>query len=839
MKPSNSQSLESPPIRRVAVLGAGVMGAQIAAHFANAGLEVVLFDLPGEGGTAAARRLPIEQAIERLKKQKPAPLASPRLLTFIMSANYQDDLQQIENCDLVIEAIAENSGWKIELYQKVLPYLRKDAILASNTSSIPIAQLASALPNERQSHFLGIHFFNPPRYMRLLEMIAHTGTQATVLDKLEGFFTNTLGKGVIRAKDSTGFIGNRIGVMAMLIALHHAKRLGLELDLIDELTGTRIGRPKSATFRTMDVVGLDTMAFVVRELHEGLPDDPWRDVLQLPDWITQLIAEGVLGQKTQKGAYQKIKNMKGESEILVYEPDKQNYRPVNKKQIDGALKSALKLAPQASFSELVRLSEKGNKQAAFLVACYLDLFHYCAIQLGQIADNARDLDLALRWGYGWEQGPFESWQAFGWQAVTQYLQQYIESGQSMTETALPDWVTEPDRVGVHEGDASFSATTLSNHPRSTHPVYARQLLPTTIVGYESVTGRTIFEDSTVRYWCLENEVGIISFKTKMHTLNYQLIQSLNHVLDIAEMAQQAVIVYQPDGPFCAGANLYEILMAAKLNKLDGDGGLLAKFKQKTLDIFTDLPPLADDLPSLREVIVDLQALFMRFKHGTLPTVAAVNGLALGGGCELLLHCNHVVATLESYIGLVESGVGILPAGGGSKEMTLRAHELTQQVANPNSLLSIISRYFEQIAMAKVSTSATAAQEMGYLRPQDSIILNPAELLYVAHQQARNLLAVNAPPPRMTAVTVLGETGKSTIHAMLANMLAGGFISAHDEQIALAIADTMTGGEVDGSMPVSQTWLLKLEQQHFIDLIRRKLTQDRMEHMLKTGKPLRN
>jgi 3-hydroxyacyl-CoA dehydrogenase len=815
--------IELRAIKKIAVLGTGVMGAQIAAHFANAGFEVILFGIVSDENN---KNFEADNALKKLLKAKPAAFASKSFSNRIKKANYEEHLEQLENCDFIIEAISENIAWKKDLYQMVLPHLKQTCILASNTSAIPLRDLAADLPDWLKARFIGVHFFNPPRYMHLLELTAHQDTDSKVVEFLEGFFVTKLGKGVIKPKDMPGFVGNRIGVFAIASVHHHAKRLNLPPDLVDELTGSLIGRPKTATYRTMDLVGLDTYSMVVKELAATLDNDPWQKFFYVPDWIEKLIENGAIGSKAKKGVYEK----RG-AEIWVFDIDKGEYRKAKRKQVDEEVKKALKEPPQNQFTSLAKLD---NPQAKFLCSLYSDLFHYCAYYLGDIAHSAKELDLAMRWGYGWERGPFEIWQDFGWQTVANYLKSESQADHLLSSAKIPDWALDPHRTGVHDDEGSWSADSGEKIIGFKHPVYKKQLYPTVLSGESAPDSTTHFENEAIRYWSLEPDIGILSFKTKMHVLSYDVIMGITQALDIAEAHHKALIVWQETAPFCAGANLYEVLMSAKYGKLDKEAGLFGKLKQKVVETVSDLPKLEEDLPNLKEVIIALQKAFMRLKHGPVPTIAAVNGMALGGGCELLLHCDRVVASLESYIGQVEIGVGVLPAGGGCKEMALRAY----RDAKGNDLFPFVAKYFENIAKATVATSAVEAKEMGYLRDADKIVMNPNEILSVAHSEAKALANSYAPPWRET-IKVAGDGGRATIQAQLLNYFEGEFISEHDYQIATKIATVMTGGEVPPNTMVSDESLLNLEAENFIALMKTQKTQDRIEHMLKKGKPLRN
>ncbi|HOW63365.1 MAG TPA: 3-hydroxyacyl-CoA dehydrogenase family protein, partial [Candidatus Contendobacter sp.] len=471
-------------IRRVAVLGAGVMGAQIAAHLANADVPVVLFDLPAKEGDPNGI---VTKAIASMVKLSPAPFATKERAELIQPANYDQHLEELRSCDLLIEAIAERPDWKADLYKKITPYLNDRAILATNTSGLPLSMLAESVPENVRPRFCGIHFFNPPRYMALVEVIPCQTTNPAILDLLETFLVSTLGKGVIRAKDTPNFIANRIGVFSMAATMHHTQAFGLGLDLVDALTGPAIGRPKSATFRTADVVGLDTLGHVIKGSALALKQDPWRQYFVAPAWLDALIAKGALGQKTKAGIYAS----KGKQ---VLDPVAGAYKDAGAKP-DAAVQAILKIKNPAEKFAALRASD--HPEAQFLWAIQRDVFHYAAVLLAEIADTARDIDLAIRWGFGWSMGPFEIWQAAGWRQVAEWIEEDIAAGKAMTKTPLPAWVKQVD--GVHRPEGSYSASEDAYKPRSTLPVYQRQPYPELVLGEAPHRyGETVWENSGVR-----------------------------------------------------------------------------------------------------------------------------------------------------------------------------------------------------------------------------------------------------------------------------------------------------------------------------------------------------
>jgi 3-hydroxyacyl-CoA dehydrogenase len=795
-----------PPlrIRKVAVLGAGVMGAQIAAHLANASVDTVLFDLPAKDGNDSdqSRNGIVLKAIENLKKLSPSPLADKSRAGAIVPANYGSDLELLRGCDLIIEAIAEKLDWKRDLYAKIVPYVGENTVLASNTSGLSINSLSDVLSVHLHERFCGVHFFNPPRYMHLAELIPCAKTAPEVLSGLETFLTTTLGKGVVYAKDTPNFIGNRIGVFSILSTIHHTDQFKLGYDVVDALTGPAIGHPKSATYRTADVVGLDTMGHVIGTMDGTLPNDPWRNYFKTPPVLAALVAKGALGQKSGAGFFRKIGK-----DILVLDPAKADYVAQTGK-VSDEVAAILKLKNPAE--KFAKLRASSDAQAQFLWAVHRDLFHYSAYHLAEIADTARDIDFAMRWGYGWQLGPFETWQAAGWAQVAQWIAEDIAAGKTMSSAPLPAWVLDPQRIGVHQPDgSSYSAVQDKYLPRSTEPVYARQLFPQTTIGTQVDRGTTLFETDDARLWTLGDDgIAILSFKTKMHTLGAGVVDAVNRAIDEAEKKFKGLVIWQDSEPFSAGADLAGAVALLQSGQVAEFEAFVNRFQQTS----------------------------MRIKHSLVPVVAAIRGLALGGGCEFQMHCARTVAALESYIGLVEAGVGLLPAGGGLKELALRASAR----AIEGDVFTQLKNAFQTVAMAKVSTSALDAKELGLLRPSDVVVFHADELLYVAKNEARALYESGWRPPLYDRqITAGGDVGSATFKASLVNMLEGRFISEHDFDVASRIADTLCGGQIERGSQVDEQWLLDLERKHFVALAQTPKTQERIVHTLKTGKPLRN
>lgn len=783
-------------IRKVAVLGAGVMGAQIAAHMVNAGINTLLYELPADGDNKNAN---VDAAVSRLGKLKPAPLGQAQIAGAIQSCNYDQHLPLLKGCDLIIEAIAERLDWKKDLYEKIAPFVRDGCYIASNTSGLSMRELADALPEELREEFCGVHFFNPPRYMHLVELIPHAGTRPEMLDHLEVFLTTVVGKGVVRAKDTPNFIGNRVGVFSMLATMHHTQAFGLAFDVVDALTGPAIGRPKSATYRTADVVGLDTMAHVISTMQNTLTDDPWSAYYKVPEVLQQLIDAGALGQKSGAGFYRK----QGKS-IQVLNTGKGDY-VVAAATLPDEISTILK--ERDPVKRMAALHAGKSIEAQFLWALLRDLFHYCAVHLGDIAASAREIDQAMRWGYGWQQGPFETWQASDWQQISAWIQADIEAGKTMADIALPDWVND-GREGVHDSDGSYSAADDKQLPRSALPVYRRQLRPQRLVGEPRSELNTIEKGRDWLLWSANDDILIISFTSKMHSISTDVITGLMRATELAEQHYHGLVIWQESEPFCVGADLKGALNMAE----------------------------TDDEEGLQKMLADFQKAVMRLRYCAVPTVAAVRGMALGGGCEIMLHCTRTVAAFESYIGLVEAGVGLLPGGGGLKEMALRAVENTAA----GDSFPLLQKYYEQIAMGKVANSALEALEFGYLRPFDKIVMHADEVLHVAIHQAQYLIEAGYKPPLSNQRwPAAGDVGIATLKMMLVNMHEGHFISDHDLLIAEHIATVICGGAVDRGSKISEQWLLDLERKHFLQLTQTPKTRERIAHMLKTGKPLRN
>jgi len=768
------------------------MGAQVAAHLANAGLSVLLLELAADGSDkdALARK-----AVTRLPKLKPAPLSCPNAIEAIEARSYDTGMEALGSCDLVIEAVAERIDLKADLFARIAPHLGPDAVVATNTSGLSVGSLAATLPESIRPRFCGIHFFNPPRYMHLVELIPGPETDEDLLDTIETFLVTRLGKGVVRAKDVPNFVANRIGVFSMLTTFHHAARLGLEPDIVDALTGPLIGRPKSATWRTADIVGLDTLGHVVEASAAALTDDPWHRHYVMPRWVTGLVDSGALGQKSGAGVYKKTSDG-----IQVFDQSNNNYR-ASAPEVDPEVTALFADAPRGTLPiEALRDSE--HPQAQLLWCIHRDVWHYAAVHLAAIAHTARDLDLAMRWGFGWARGPFEIWQSAGWGRVAAAISKDIAEGRALADRPLPPWVMEEDAAHVPQGSWDANRGTVVG--RSRLPVYHRQRFPDRVLGETpSDFGDPLFETDAVRLWSID-DTAVLTTTTKLGTLGTSAIEGIVEAIDVAAERADALVLWRPDTPFCAGADIAELGSA--------------------LD--------ADDPDRIDRLVRLFQTMTSKLRYAPIPVVGAPNGLAIGGGCELLMYCDRRVAGLETYMGLVEIGVGLLPAGGGLVA-------LARAAATTDDPLRTIASSFERVAKAAVSASAEDARRITYLDGGDVVVMHPHEVLHAALATARGLAESGYRAPLEAPVAVVGATGVANLKGMIANLHVGGWATDHDALCATKIAEVLCGGDLAAGTLVSEEWMLDRERTAFMELCATADTRARIAHMLKTGKPLRN
>ncbi|HQS64707.1 MAG TPA: 3-hydroxyacyl-CoA dehydrogenase/enoyl-CoA hydratase family protein, partial [Acidovorax defluvii] len=651
---------------------------------------------------------------------------------------------------------------------------------------------------------------NPPRYMTLVELINTPTTAPEVLDQLEAFVTSGLGKGVVRAHDTPNFIANRVGIAGMLATMKEVENFGLTFDVVDDLTGKKLGRASSGTFRTADVVGLDTMAHVIRTLQDNLNEqsDPFYGSFETPAVLKKLLELGNLGQKTKAGFYKKVGR-----DVLRFDLEAEEYVPGGQKA-DEVYGRMLK-KPAAERLKLLRNAE--GAQGQFLWAILRNSFHYAAVHLGTIADNARDVDLCLRWGFGMKQGPFELWQEAGWLDVAKMIQEDIDAGKALSKAPLPEWVFKgpvAEAGGVHTAQGSWSASANKFIARRALPVYAKQHFPEKLLGESlpdfKTAGKTLHEDDAIRLWTLDDEVLIASIKTKMHAISPDVCEGLNLAVEMAEKDFRGVVVWSGNEPFSVGADLQAMLpafMVAGVSAVEG----------------------AEH---------EMQQTMLRLRYANVPVVSAIRGMALGGGCELAVHSARRVVHMESYIGLVEVGVGLVPGAGGLTYIARRAAE-NAEASTGKDILPFLTEGFTAAAMAKVGTSALESRKLGYVLHSDVIVPHKDELLYVAINEAKAMANGGWRAPHKRLFPVAGRSGIATIKGSLVNMRDGGFISAHDFHIASLIANVVCGGDVDAGTLVSEEYLMALERKAFCALIEHPKTQERILGMLSTGKPVRN
>lgn len=786
------------PIARVAVMGAGVMGAQLAAHLINQGIPVRLFDLPADTGPRNART---QQALARLTEIKPPPLVEAARAGLIQALNTDDDLAQLADCDLVIEAVGERLDWKEALFSRIVPHLAPEAWLVSNTSGLSLKAMAETLPEARRARFCGLHFFNPPRYMTLVELIRTPWTDEQAIPALESFVTSRLGKNVVSAFDTPNFIANRVGVAATVFAFHHAQRLGLSCALVDELTGTRLGRPRSATYRTADVVGLDILAHVIDTTYRQASDDPFLNCFAPDTQLQQLIASGALGAKSGRGFYRK----EGKT-ILQWQAQRGEYVPTGETP-EASVLACLAAPPQ---ERLTRLRLLDHPQAQFLWAIHRDMFHYCAHHLATLARSAREVDLALRWGFGWNFGPFEIWQLSGWQSVAQAIEADRQQGLTLSDQPLPAWALDSQRQGVHQPQGSWSAR---EDRLLAAPEFPRQRIPLSLLGtgQPDSLGRTLRESSVARLWTLDEDVLIFSLRTKMNTLGEAALEALDQALAQASQMGLPLVLWSAAPHFSAGGDLAGFIQTYTQHGLNGLSQAQGRF----------------------------QAIVQRLRHSPVPTVAALQGFALGGGCEVALHCDRRVAHTETNLGLVEVNVGLFPGAGGLTEMARRAGCRALRDGLPARVGDYLGEDMTRILRCEVSGSAQEAQRWDWLDNGDVIVPHVGELLHVALTQARAMAEACYGAPLAEPFPVAGIEGRAQLLGALINAHQGGQLSDHDLLIGRTLAHVVCGGDLPAGTLVSVEYLLSLERDQFGPLLATAKSRERIQSFLETGKAVRN
>lgn len=796
-------------ITKVAVLGSGVMGSRIACHFANIGVEALLLDIaPRElteieekkGLTLESplvRNRIVTDSFQKAVKSKPAPLYHPSFADRVTLGNFDDDLSKIADYDWVIEVVVERLDIKKQLFDKVEQFRKPGTLITSNTSGIPINMMLDGRSEDFQKHFCGTHFFNPPRYLRLLEIIPSQKTDPEIVDFLMHYGDLYLGKETVLCKDTPAFIANRIGVYSILSTMHTIEKVGLTVGEVDSLTGPIIGRPKSATFRTMDVVGLDTTVNVANNLFGALKHDEARDMFQLPGIMKSLYERKWLGDKTGQGYYKKVKDEKGKSEIQELNLETYEYGERTKAKFPS-----LEMAkPKDDLKERLKiLVNAQDKAGEFYRAHFFDAFTYCSNRIPEIADELYRIDQAVCAGFGWEYGPFETWDMLG---VKKTVAKMEEAGYKPNQ-----WVYDM----LDSGAESFYKA--ENGKRLYYDIDSKtyQVIPGTdaFVLLDTLReNKVLWSSDGATIFDLGDGILNVEFHTKMNTLGAEPIEAINRAIDMAEKEYVGVVIGNEGQNFSAGANLAMLFMYAIEQEFDEVDMMIRQF-QNTM---------------------------MRARYSSIPVVAAPHGMALGGGCELSMHADHVQAAAETYIGLVEVGVGLIPAGGGTKELTMR---VSDSIEAGDVELNALQNAFMNIATAKVSTSAQEAYDMHILHSRDRISMNKTRLLADAKEAALQLAeqGYSQPTPRKD-IKVQGKTGMALFLAGVYGMRQGNYISDHDQKIAEKIAYVMCGGELSYPQMVSEQYLLDLEREAFLSLSGEKKTLERIQSLLQGGKPLRN
>ena len=799
-------------IGKAAVLGAGTMGAAIAAHLSNSGIPTLLLDIaPRELSEDEQKKgLPLDapqvryrivnSLFDAAKKLKPAPFMLSDNANLISLGNFEDDLHKIKDCDFVIEAVVENLEIKHKLFAEVEKHRKPTAVIASNTSGIPIEKIAEPFSDDFKKHFVGIHFFNPPRYMKLVEVIPTRDTDGEIACAVSGFLDQRLGKGVVPAKDRPNFIANRVGTFGMMATVHEMTAMGFTPTEVDQITGKAVGHASSATFRTSDLVGLDVLAHVNKNLYPAIPEDEDREVFQIPDVINQMLERKLLGDKTGGGFYKKSKDAEGNRQILELDLQTFEYKPQEKTKFPS-LDAAKQIEDLPT--RVKTLVWGKDRVGEFLWKTMSRVSRYAANRIPEIADTIVEIDNALKWGFGWEIGVFEAWDAIG---VSESVERMKAEGQSVPENVRKMLDAGAETFYKYEnGQKSYFDLVNGGYKE----IPERQ----GVIVLKSVKDRTgvIKKNSAASLIDIGDGVACLEFHSKMNSLGGDTISMLKYAVDEVEKNHVGLVIGNQGGNFSAGANIMMILLAAQEEEWD--------------DI---------DLG-----VRQLQKAVMRLKYSAKPVVTAPYGLTLGGGCEITMHGDKVRAAAETYIGLVEVGVGLIPAGGGTKELTMRAMDLARKTPDADPL-AFLKKTFETIAMAKVATSAQEARSYGILRDSDAISMNGDRLIADAKQEVLNLAAAGyVQPVERTDILVMGEQAQAAIKLALHMMKSGGFISEHDQLIGKKLAKVMSGGDLNHSTYVSEQYLLDLEREAFVSLCGERKTQERIAAMLKTGKPLRN
>jgi 3-hydroxyacyl-CoA dehydrogenase len=816
----NKDIMVFKPIKKVGVIGAGVMGAAIAAHMANCGLEVILLDMvpgglkpdlkscPDTNKRQEMRSILAQEGLNKALNSKPASFYVPEDAELIQVGNLEDHICRMAEVDWVVEAVIERLDIKRQILQDLHSACNPETLITTNTSGLSLAQISQGLPRDFQRRFFCTHFFNPPRYLKLLELVPGPGTEPDILNGFAGFAEEVLGKGVVWAKDTPNFIANRIGVFSGCLTYHLMEDLGLSIEEVDAITGPNLGRPNTASFRLADLVGLDVFAHVARNVYETCPEDERHEVFKLPKWFADMVDQGLLGLKSGAGFYKKAWDEKGRRCIMVLNMETMDYRPMQK-PVMPVLDQIKRLK---SAREKVRALYYSDDQAGrFIFRLISETLLYSARRIPEICNDLVNLDNAMKWGFGWGLGPFETWDALGLE----------KSSQLMTRAGyeIPAWVQGMLANGKdsfylsRQGQTSYFDLATDDY---TEPKTSPLIIHLAALKERE---RIIMSNKEASLIDLGDGVACLEFHSKMNSFGAGIVSMLDKACDYVSRECQGLVIANQGKNFSVGANLSLVLFTAQ----------------------------EGDWDELEAVVRKFQNTFMRMKYLDKPVVAAPHQMALGGGCELLMHCDMVVAAAETYTGLVEVGVGVIPSGGGSKELLLRnTHQRIFKVAKGGvyggqiNLLPFVAKAFETIALAKVSTSAKEAFGLSYLKPGDKVEINPEFRIQRAKDAVLGLSLMGYQPPTpVNKVRVMGRDAKGTLDYAVYNLRQAGYATEHDLVVAGMLARVLTGGDVLKDTEVSESYLLDLEREAFLSLCGTKATQDRMAHMLKTGKPLRN
>ncbi|MBC9811412.1 3-hydroxyacyl-CoA dehydrogenase/enoyl-CoA hydratase family protein [Crocinitomicaceae bacterium CZZ-1] len=800
----------SRTIKKVAVLGSGVMGSRIACHFANIGCEVVLLDIvPRETDDAekakgltlenkAVRNRIVNNSLQFALSSNPSPIYRKSFAQRIKTGNFDDDMQQIASCDWIIEVVVERLDIKQKIFEKVEQFRTAGTIISSNTSGIPIHLMLAGRSEDFKAHFLGTHFFNPPRYLQLLEIIPTPETQPEIVDFLMDFGSRFLGKKTVLCKDTPAFIANRVGVYSIMGVFHTVKEMGLTVEQVDKLTGPVLGRPKSATFRTCDVVGLDTLVHVANGLKDNCPNDEERALFELPDYISKMVENNWIGSKSGQGFYKKVKHPDGSSEILVLDLNTLEYR--SQEKVKFATLEMTK--PVEDLKQRTKMLFMGMDDAGKLYRkLFGGLFAYVTNRIPEIADDLYKIDDAIKAGFGWELGPFETWDILGFdQGLKLIADEKKEAAQ---------WVKDMKAAGI----TSFYKTEAGNRYFYDRSSKSYKIIPGTenLIILEALRAeKKVWGNSDTTIVDLGDGILNLEFHTKMNTIGGGVIEGINKAIDLAEESYKGLVISNTGQNFSAGANVGMIFMMAA----------------------------EQDFDELNFSVKAFQDTMMRVRYSNIPVIVAPHNLALGGGCELSMHADKVVAHAELYMGLVEFGVGLIPGGGGSKEFAKR---LSEELKDGDIKINRLRERFLTIGQAKVSTSAYEAFDLGYLREgTDEVVISRDHQLARAKAAAIELSDKGyIAPKREKNITVVGQEGLGIVYVGANSMLSGNYMSEHDKVISEKLGYVLCGGDLSENTVVSEQYLLDVERKAFLELCAERKTLERLQSLVKTGKILRN